>query len=136
MNIVEEIKNDINGIDLLTDWLGTGEPVHEMVAEFRANRCVTCEFNVAPNWWDKNIKNPIAKWIKGELELKNQQGLRVPNEERLSICSICGCCNALAVWVPTLHIKSHTSAEQLKKFPDWCWKKLEIQRYMDREQRL
>lgn len=126
MSLIDEIRKDISGAEILADWLGSGNPVHPMVSEARAAICGKCVENREPNWWDKHIKEPVAHWIRSELELKRHMGISVPNEESLGICRVCGCCNALAVHVPIVHIKDHTTKEMLSKFPDACWKKKEI----------
>lgn len=124
--LLKELRNDISGAEILADWLGTGEPVHPMVSEARAKICGACPENQEPNWWDTHVKEPIAHWIRAELELKNHMRISVPSEESLGICRVCGCCNALAVHVPIAHVKAHTTKEMLAKFPDACWKKIEI----------
>lgn len=132
MNIVQEVKNDMTGVALLSDWLGgTGEPVHQMVADFRSARCLSgndgkpCPLNVAPNWWDK-VKSEIAEWIRHELELKNKLNLRVPQEENLHVCKACGCCIRLKIWTPTVHLREHVTKEQINKTPDYCWLRKEL----------
>lgn len=126
MNVLDEIRKDISGAEILFDWVGSGNPVHAMVSEARAKICEPCSENREPSWWEKHIKEPIAQWIRAELELKNNLNISVPNEQSLGICRVCGCCNALAVHVPIAHIKAHTTKEMLAKFPDKCWKKIEL----------
>lgn len=132
MNPVDEIKNTISGAAALADWLGAGgSPVDPMVANFRAQRCLTgnngapCDLNVQPNWWDR-VKSEIARWIRAELELKNRMALKVDGEDKLHMCKNCGCALPLKVWVPTRHIRDHTDAEKLKTYPEWCWIKREL----------
>lgn len=131
MNIVEEIKNDINGIDLLSDWLGTGQPVGQIVAELRSERCAVgndgkpCPLNVAPNWWDR-VKSEIADWIRHELELKNKLMLSVPQEHNLHMCKACGCCLRLKVWTPAIHLRGHVSEKQIEQTPSYCWMRKEL----------
>lgn len=126
MNIVREIQSDLNAAALLADWLGDeGRPVDQMTAEFRAQRCIGCECNVQPNWWDR-VKHVIADWIRGELEVKEQMQLRVAVEDELAMCKKCGCCLRLAVWVPKAHYRRHTDPASLLGYPDRCWKKKEL----------
>lgn len=132
MKAVEEIKNGISGVAALHDWLGdSGQPVSKMVAEFRSHRCVTgdngspCPLNKEPNWWDR-IKGVIADWIKKELEIKNDMNLQVSNEDQINMCAACGCCLRLKVWVPTEHVRKHTTKAQLAKMPAYCWIKKEL----------
>jgi hypothetical protein len=124
--LLTEIQNDISGLNLLHDWLGSGDPVHPMVSSYRAKICEPCVENIQPGWWDTHIKMPVARTIKAELELKSGMKISVPNEAALGMCRICGCCNALAVHVPLARLKEHTSQKLLARFPDHCWKKREI----------
>ncbi len=132
MNILQELRNDIEGVKLLKDWLGDGEPVPQEQANARANVCVTgdhgkpCIWNMAPGWWD-NIKNAIAMTIREELELKNHMQLRVADEEALAMCGACGCCLKLKVWTPTEHIKNHLPSVNFDKTPSFCWMRKEIE---------
>lgn len=130
--LLSEIQNDISGLAALHDWLGeTGDPVHPMVAELRAQRCVEgnegkpCPLNVAPRWWQK-AKGKIANWIRKELELKAHMRLKVPQERRLHMCKACGCCLPLKVWAPRNVIREHTSQETIDKTPSYCWMRKEV----------
>lgn len=133
MNVVEEIKNDMNGLSLIDDWLGDrGVPVAPILANFRAQRCIhgndgkPCPRNVEPNWWDR-VKSMIAETIRLELEIKNRLNMHTDEEESLNMCGACGCCMKLKVWTPIEHIKNHTSKEQLAKMPEhYCWIRKEL----------
>lgn len=132
MNIVEEIRQDINAVELASDWLGdTGTPVHQMVADFRAYRCIhgnqgeMCPLNVEPDWWNR-VRAKIAEWIKGQIELKNKMHLKAAQEDMLGMCKACGCALPTKVWVPTIHLKRHTPKEVIKKTPDYCWLRKEL----------
>lgn len=135
MSLIDEIRNDIEGVKLLTDWFGEGgEPVSQLKAEHRAHMCAfgdggkACHLNVAPNWWNlhANSKSAIAETIRAELELKHHMDLSVSCEDSLHLCAACGCCLRLAVFAPLKRLKEHTTQDQLGKMPRWCWKKNEI----------
>ncbi len=121
MIILEEIKSDSAALMLVKDWLGDGESVRKHTAENRASVCVECKFNVAPNWWDHHVKEPIAETIKKELELKSRMKMDTEFDEHLSMCKICGCCNRLKIWAETHDIRDHMPKGQLEKYPVWCW---------------
>lgn len=124
--MLDEIKCDLTGAQLLADWLGDGgQPVTEVLAAFRAERCLTCQFNVSPNWWEK-AKQYVAAVIKRELELKHKLDLSLPEDSKLHMCSVCKCCTRLKVWVPITHIHDHTPKEMMKQFPPWCWLRKEL----------
>lgn len=127
MSLSTEIANDMAGVEILKDWLGDGGiPVPVEQAEARAQICVGCPQNVQPGWWERNLKLRVAQVIRHQLELKADMSLMVPGEEALGMCRVCGCCNSLAVHVPVVHLKNHTSKRVLEAFPDTCWKKKEI----------
>ena len=132
MNLLDKLRNDIEGVKLLNDWIGEGgQPVSSMRSEHRAAACVSgnqgqpCPFNVEPGWWER-VKSSIAQTIQAELELKHHLELRQPLDDGLHMCSICGCCLKLKVWTPIQHIQAHTSSEMLDKMPGYCWQKREI----------
>lgn len=133
MNVLQEIKNDLDGAQLLGDWLGDeGHPVSQMVAEARSKRCTRggkdgapCPKNVAPKWWE-TTKGAVAEWIRGELALKHAMELKVSEEDNLHMCSACGCAMRLKVWVPTEHLKRHTSQKVINMTPDFCWMRSEL----------
>src|SRR5262249_27257680 len=116
MNLLEKIRGDIEGVKALTDWLGDGSPVSEMVAEARSCRCIVgndgnpCPLNRSPKWWEF-AKTIASEWIRAELELKNHMKLRVQREDDLHMCAACGCCLPLKVWTPIEHIKNHLPKE-------------------------
>lgn len=129
--LIERLRGDIEGAKLLADWLGEGgHPVSQMRADHRAYACNhgnkdhPCPYNTAPNWWDK-FKSAIATTIRAELELKNHLELKAQEEDRLAMCSVCGCCLKLKVWTPLNHIKAHTPAETIGRAPVYCWMRTE-----------
>lgn len=134
VNVLEELRHDIEGALLLDDWLGEGgEPVSQTQADYRADQCLhgnggdPCPLNIEPNWWDR-VKEAIADTIRAELELKKRINLRVIGEPELAMCKPCGCCLKLKVWTPIKHIKKHLSEESLDQMPNFCWQKIEIER--------
>lgn len=126
-NILEELRNDIEGVKLLRDWLGEGTaPVAQEEAERRATICTTgndgkpCPLNKHAGWWD-TVKHEIADVIRAEIELKNHLELHVQNENELHVCVGCGCALPLKVWTPMEYIKAHTDVERFKDAPAYCW---------------
>ena len=132
MKILDEIKQDMTGAALLRDWLGDdGIPVNEMIAEFRAQRCIMgndgepCPLNSHENWWDK-VKHAVADWIRAQLSLKHKMNISLADDPHLHMCSACGCCLKLKVWVPNKHLRDHTSKEVLDKTVSYCWMRKEL----------
>lgn len=132
VNIIEELRRDVEGAKLLADWLGDGgEPVSQIVAEQRASVCAfgdggyPCGLNREANWWDR-VKHKIADTIRAELEIKHQLALKVSSENALHMCASCGCALPLKVWTPTKHLKAHTPAHVIDKTPPFCWMRKEL----------
>lgn len=132
MKVVNEIKDDISGLAALHDWLGDGgDPVHPMVAEFRAQRCVTgddgsgCPLNQGQGWLE-TAKGEVANWIRREMEVKNGMELHVTTEEKLHVCKACSCYLRLKIWMPRDHIRAHTTKKQIDKTPSFCWMRSEL----------
>src|ERR1700678_1861029 len=110
MNVIEEIRRDAGAAPLLWDWIGQGDPVKQEVADGRAAVCLRgdegrrCPYLKAPRWWERYFKNPIAKVIKKQLELKTKLRLSTELDQEKRMCQVCGCCAELKVWVPVRHV--------------------------------
>lgn len=121
MNVIDEIKKDAAGLELINDWLGDGGvPVKKELAESRALICETCPENRPGKIWEV-IKHMAAMWIRREMEIKHTLDLKLSNEDNVGMCRACGCCNRLKVWTPLRHINEHTSKEVFDRFPKHCW---------------
>jgi hypothetical protein len=126
MSVIEEIRMDLEGAELLADWLGEGGiPVGREKAESRSVICEACRMNRPGRIWE-SIKHMAALWIRKELEVRNKLGLQLPNDDKLGICNGCRCCNGLKVWTPIKHIKAHMSPEVIQKLDPSCWIKGEM----------
>lgn len=133
MNIIDEIRNDRVGAATLLDWWGSGlRHVPQHLADHRSLACIhgnagnPCPNNKSPNWWEKHFKDPIAKAITSELELKYKMNLNTPFDDRMAMCGACGCCLPLKVWTPIEHIRKHLTDAQLDKMPPYCWMRKEM----------
>lgn len=125
--MIEDLKQMAGAAPILLDWLGDGmKPVDFLTALNRSRFCFTCHENKEPNWWHKNVSNPIAQAIIKQLEAKNELDLSVDNESKLNMCRVCGCAIKLKIWTPIEHIAAHTTPEQLEQYPAFCWIKREI----------
>jgi hypothetical protein len=127
--MVKEIIQDAAAIPILLDWLGEDlGAVYPALAIRRARTCIMCTQNMAPGWWNKNLRDPIAKAIIAQLKVQETTDAKLPVdlEREVNMCRICGCCLKLKVWTPIRHIADHTSREQLEQYPDFCWIAKEI----------
>lgn len=133
MNLLDEIKNDINAIELLKDWLGDkilhveqSQADHRSLACIRGEDTFGCPHNRPAKNWEKYTKVAVAEVVRGQLELKHRMKMATPFDDHLGICDICGCWLSLAVWTPIDRIREHTTPKQHAKFPEHCWKKKEL----------
>ena len=132
MNLIDEAKQDAAGLATIKDWLGEGVAVRPEHAAGRASVCLfgregmECFYHHSAHWWEI-FKSPIADAIKRQIELKASMSLTTPHDKELKMCSACGCCMAVKIWVPIQHIKAHTPDFMLAKFPSFCWQRRELQ---------
>lgn len=124
-----EIQNDIVGAAILRDWLGDGgEVVPQRDAEARAHLCLQCPEHRPAKWWEIFFKDPVARAIRRNLELKRRMNLSLSADESLGMCKACGCCMRLKAWVPIAHVAAHTTDEKLAEYPKTgCWIRSEIE---------
>jgi hypothetical protein len=134
MNIIEELKNDAAGLKTLKDWVGEGlVPVHQDLSNQRALACVQgndgkkCPHNRGGKWWEKFSKEPIALHMISQIERKNQIQVSTPYDQELEICDVCGCCLQLIVQTPIETIKRRTIPSTVENYPNFCWKRIELE---------
>ena len=111
---VDRVRQDVKGLELLTQWLGQGGlPVSEVEANRRADICIECPYNVKGH----KTEAWVATQIKKLNDFRGQQ-LAATRESELHTCSVCGCYLPLKIWVPSKSIEEHTD---VSKFPPHCW---------------
>lgn len=111
--LADRIGNDINGLRILTDWLGDGAiPCSKEEAESRSAICDKCPHNLISNSFESSIAAEILK----QEQIRKQVDLTTANEARLNTCELCGCYLKLKVWVPMKYI-----GNSKKKLPHHCW---------------
>lgn len=133
MSLLNELKNDVTGAAVLADWLGNGSaPVCQDTADRRAAICLRgndgneCPHLTSPEWYEK-AKGAVAFAIKQQLEAKSKIDLKTEMDSHKKMCRQCGCCMELKVWAPIEYIAAHTADDLLKKFPGFCWQRIEIE---------
>lgn len=115
------------GKETLKEWIGEGgKPVLDSLAENRARICTTCPKNVQGDILD-SLTGSVAKLLKSQVEAKNHLSLKVPDEDNLGTCEVCGCKLGLKVWVPLSHIKNHMPTEEVAELPMNCWIRQEME---------
>lgn len=125
MNVLQELRDDATGLQLVRDWLGDGgETVEQAHADERAAICAGCRQNSPVNYGQ--LKLAVAALIKRGIEIKRHVNLSTPHDDALHVCKVCRCVLATKVWVPVKHIRAHTTDKQLAELPDHCWMRREI----------
>ena len=127
--MIKDLQQIAGAAPILLDWLGEGmEPVSSLIALERVKSCLDCPHNTAPNWAQKHFSDPIAKVMLQQLRIRDEAKMALPEplESKTHYCSVCGCSIRLKIHVPINHIADHTTVEQLKNYPDFCWIKNEF----------
>jgi hypothetical protein len=108
-------------------WLGAGgKPIAQTLAQRRADRCLVCPKRADPSAFEK-LTGAAARAFKLILEIKNQTTLRVEEEEKLGVCSACGCTLEVKIHEPLQHILAETSDEVFTELDEKCWIKTKDQ---------
>lgn len=122
MSLTDEIRDDMAGIAIITDWIGAGGvPASPELASRRASICVSCPHNVAGEGAFGFIKMSAANNILKALELKNRIKLHTEFDDKLMVCTACHCSNRLKVHAPYEHIRAHMTDATINKTPEFCW---------------
>jgi hypothetical protein len=127
MNIFEKARQYLNGVSILTEWLGYGAltvaPKH---AQDRADIC-TGRLNGAGcpnNVKEFEVTEAVSQAIRTQVELKSKLQLRVQGEKALHTCKNCGCPLKLKVWLEIQQLG--LDANEVEKLPEICWMKTEF----------
>lgn len=127
------IKKVDQFIKVRRDWLGEGgEPVPLEQAQARADVCTgrltgnPCKFNYQGSWLWSMITSMA---IRSQMTLRHIMNLKLEGEDTLRTCEVCGCPLKLKVHVPFKHIYRHTTPDHFSKFPDFCWKRIELKQF-------
>lgn len=120
--VVARIRTVSHGIPTLKEWFGDGmAPVSAELAQRRANTCMDCPKRTAETDWISKITGFIADRLRRFAEVKNRLQLRLPEDDKIGECEVCGCRLNLKVWTPLEHIKNTTDTETMDKFHEQCW---------------
>lgn len=121
MSLFSKIKHLGHGAVSLVEWVGDkGEVVEQWKAEERARICRRCVKNQPGGL----ITEAIAGAIKRHLEVKNELGLHVEQEQDLLSCNVCDCPLKTLVWIPRDVLERRMTSEERKESPPHCWKLL------------
>ncbi len=120
-NVVASARNISAGSKTLSEWWGDGgKPVHQTVANERANICRVCPQNGKGGLLAKFTVAAAAK-IQNSLEEMNDQKMVTPYDKELGVCEACDCVNRLKVWTPIEHIVKNMPPETKARLDPKCW---------------
>lgn len=127
MNMLKLIRSSKTGVEIIHEWLGEGGiPVDREMSCARAVTCEDCDQNEKGTWWE-TATNMVGAVIRKHLAIKNAAEISTPSDKNIGTCKVCLCNLPLKVQVPIAHIKTHTTPEEIEKFPAHCWIKKEIE---------
>ena len=116
------LKEMAHGASVLALWVGSGnQPVPAWKAINRATVCETCPLNRSAKGWKDTVTAEAAKVVRSIFKLKDNAVMRVPNEDKLGVCSACNCPLKLKVWAPKDFIWQNTVESELAKLDKACW---------------
>ena len=121
MNLIELAKKYSDGLQTITEWLGTGGTCVDIKkAQNRTDICLKCDKNQPGGI----IPESVASAIKKQVELKNSIGLRTLGMKSLKTCQLCSCYLPLKIFVPLENL-GVDEKEATEQFPSYCWMNLE-----------
>ena len=80
-----------------------------------------------------NTQNPSCYSCKGFKAIvdKVQKGRKTELDKKLKVCAICKCFTKAMVHVDVKILKETTSKKSIKKYPDYCWKRKELEEHYE-----
>ncbi len=119
--VVAGASNVARGTAILVEWIGEGGvPVEIPIAEARAAICAECPLNDKGDW-TRWFTQPASDLITQQLAVKHDLKLATSFDDKLQVCSACGCPLKLKVFTPMKHIRAHLSGESKAKLVPYCW---------------
>jgi len=99
--------------------LGKG-PVALPLAETRAKVCVECPKNGKGDW-TSYFTEPIAALARKTIEITRGMSLKTSMDDKLGVCTGCGCPLQSKVWAPLDHIIKNMPESDMKQLWEKCW---------------
>lgn len=118
------IDDVLRGTKVLGAFVLQGAPVvQRTVAAARGAICATCPFATKVGGCGScaGISNAIAEVASEPL----------PSDTLLEnkSCLVCKCAARAQIWMPIHLLNMGVTEEMMGQFPDWCWKRAEIEEY-------
>lgn len=109
------------GAKTLTSWIGDGaEPVSKELSASRASVCSKCPMN-KPGEIGNFFERAAAELIRRQVEFAKECELSTPHDDRLGVCSGCGCPLHLKVHVPLAEIRKNMAYDSFQEYAAGCW---------------
>ncbi len=109
------------GSRVLAEWISSGaEAVASSVSEARASVCAKCPLNESGDLTSFFTK-PASEAIRKVLSLRSDWKLSTSHDEKLGVCSACGCPIKLMVHVPLEWKLKRMSQETKDALHEECW---------------
>lgn len=113
------------GSRTIYEWINSPqEGVAKDLTEIRALTCVDCPKNEKGNLLDY-FEEAAAKAITFEMERRKGWDLSTSQDDKLGVCQVCFCVNALSVHCPRDLKLKHMPTEIYEGLPENCWVKTE-----------
>jgi hypothetical protein len=110
------------GAESIVDWIAGGaEAVPSELANKRAATCVACPLNERVASLTDVFTNAVAAGIRSALNWRKEWKLETPDDERLGLCTACGCVNKLAIHMPLDKKIARMPAEVKALLWSDCW---------------
>jgi len=117
----DELKTVAMGASGPLDWYLSGRPaVIPELSTGRAARCVACPNN-GEGPLTQFFTEPIAEFIKKQIEKRRDYHLITPYDAALGVCTACYCVLSLKVHEPLDLVLKHLSAKNHDKLWEKCW---------------
>jgi hypothetical protein len=112
------------GMATMINWAAEGLPyVEQGLAEERARICTRCYYNVNLSTGCNACRGIV------NLVTRAARGRKTSADGHLKSCAICKCSNQAQVHFPIESLEKTTPNEMLSLFPDFCWKKQEVEAF-------
>lgn len=109
------------GAKTLVNWIASGaEAVPVELAERRAAICADCPKNDKGDW-TRFFSVPTSNAIRAALEARKGMNLSTSLDDRLNVCTACGCPLKLKIHMPLERILKETDAQTIAAFDPRCW---------------
>lgn len=111
----------VAGANILVNWLASKEEAVPITqASKRASICAGCKFNEKGDW-ESWFTRPVAAAVRREIQKRTDWKLETPDDDKITVCSLCLCPLPLKVHTPLSLILKHLPPNTKASLPPHCW---------------